>query len=1198
MPSPEHTRRCSNRLITPSQLALFSRSPCIGAWWEELHAIDPQRAPRPATAPLDALLFEAGLEHETVLIAQLKASGRSVAELRGRQEEDDYAATVAAMRSGVDFIWQASLRNSEMRGAADLLERIEEPSALGDWSYIPIECKLSSHPRPIYLVQACAYCELLEPILGARPTHFSLYLGGQRFQRYAMADVGSWYEQLRCRYRDFRAGFDPGVEPEDAPGDHGLWDAFIQQRLEDRRDLILVAGMRTAQRDRLRSAGIHTLDQLATWQAEHPVHGLDSAVLLRLRDQARIQLASERSPNGAPAFEVRPLSQQERGLAMLPAPDRGDIWFDMEGFPDPIRGEKLEYLFGACYRDPAGERRFIAWWAHDEQGEREAFDGFMRWVQQRREDHPDLHVYHYASYEKTALGNLASRHQLHQPLWDQWLREELFVDLYPIVRHGLLLGAPSYSIKKVEGLHLSQARQEEVTTAADSVVQYAEWIKSGEPRRPGRGSGESARLQDLEDYNRKDCESTQELHGYLLQLPIWRELCHRPNRWDGVPVEPEAEPGTVFERDLELAARCLREEIPEPLDDPSAIGRRGLSWAHQKLLAQLVDFQEREGKVEWWEFFNRINGMSAEEREDDTEVIAAATRDGAPQQITSQSRGYRYRFSAEQPLKLAARAGQQLRFAIAPLLRQPGGELTPQDIVRRSDGKAFDLDGVLDAEDPCGITLKLSGRRLRELQGLGHDDLPAICDLIPLPRQIYKRMLPDLVRQAQAWVNARQPLPAAMQHLLERRAIPELRDLNTAIRLKPEDTAAELAAFLASADGLALSLQGPPGTGKTTVTGALIARLVQQGQRVAVSSQGHEAINNLLKRTQSQIEALGGRGLVVKLSSSTSEAGDQRSLRDSTVQALRESAISQEPDVLGATVFSLVKESYADAPFDLLVIDEAGQMSLSNLLYMSQCARNILLVGDQQQLSQPNRARHPGDSGLSCLDYVMNGQPVVPPDRGVFLATSWRMPPVLTDVVSELFYEGELQGSRRNAANRVLWDGPEQGLLFQPVAHEANGSASDEEVEAIATLVERLLERPFSRMRFRDGAFQCEERALTPDDILITAPYNLQVNRLQRRLGQRARIGTVDRFQGQEAPVAIHSLTASDGESAPRGLAFVLDPNRLNVAISRAQCLCIVVGSARLATGISTSVEGVRQLNRLCRLMAPDCPSVAMERSA
>ena len=141
-----------DRLITPSQLALFSRSPVIGAWWEEVHATTPERAPRPETKALDKLLFNAGLEHERVLIARLKDLGKTVAELRGKQDNSDYDATLEAMRSGADYIWQASMRNVEMRGSADLMERIDRPSALGGWSYIPIECKLSSHPRPIYLV--------------------------------------------------------------------------------------------------------------------------------------------------------------------------------------------------------------------------------------------------------------------------------------------------------------------------------------------------------------------------------------------------------------------------------------------------------------------------------------------------------------------------------------------------------------------------------------------------------------------------------------------------------------------------------------------------------------------------------------------------------------------------------------------------------------------------------------------------------------------------------------------------------------------------------------------------------------------------------------------------------------------------------------------------------------------------------------
>jgi uncharacterized protein len=216
----------------------------------------------------------------------------------------------------------------------------------------------------------------------------------------------------------------------------------------------------------------------------------------------------------------------------------------------------------------------------------------------------------------------------------------------------------------------------------------------------------------------------------------------------------------------------------------------------------------------------------------------------------------------------------------------------------------------------------------------------------------------------------------------------------------------------------------------------------------------------------------------------------------------------------------------------------------------------------------------------------MANEPVVPKDRGVFLATSWRMPPSLTQVVSELFYAGELQAAEVNTSNRVQWAGQAQGLVFEPVEHSGKSTACEEEVERIAALVEQLHGQPYQRARRVNGEMVVESGVLGQKQILITAPYNLQVNRLQKRIGHLARIGTVDKFQGQEAPVAIHSLTASDGDSAPRGLDFLLDPNRLNVAISRAQCLSIVVGSPALATGISNSIQNVQRLSRLCSLMA------------
>jgi uncharacterized protein len=135
------------------------------------------------------------------------------------------------MAEGFDFIHQASLCNDEMRGSADLLRRIDQPSALGAWSYIPIECKLSSKPKTTFLVQASAYCELLSPLLGQRPDRFELYLGGGRFKSYATDQFWAWYQLLRSRYRDFRQSFDPAAIPEDSPGDHSSWTVFIEQRL-------------------------------------------------------------------------------------------------------------------------------------------------------------------------------------------------------------------------------------------------------------------------------------------------------------------------------------------------------------------------------------------------------------------------------------------------------------------------------------------------------------------------------------------------------------------------------------------------------------------------------------------------------------------------------------------------------------------------------------------------------------------------------------------------------------------------------------------------------------------------------------------------------------------------------------------------------------------------------------------------------
>jgi uncharacterized protein len=1167
----------SHPLITPSKLALFSRSPVIGAWWEELEARHAFEGQKPKISALDQQLFDEGLRHEQVLLGRLEAQGFRIARLSGKQGQSDYTATLAAMAEGFDFIHQASLCNSEMRGSADLLRRIDQPSALGDWSYIPIECKLASKPKTTFLVQAAAYCELLTPILGARPEHFELYLGGGRFQTYRSEQFWAWYQSLRHRYRLFRAAFDPATPPEDAPGDHGSWSAFIAQRLEQSRDLMLVANMRQSQRLKLRAAGITTIEQLAQAPQDAVIPGLNREVFVELRQQAELQITPP-SADGKPAFRLRPV-QAGKGLAALPPASEGDIWFDMEGVQDAVAATKLEYLFGACYREvPGGTPRFKAWWAHAPHEEKRAFEAWVDWVEQRRRRHPDLRIYHYASYEKTAMRRLAQLHSTREAVIDDWLRSGLMVDLLPVVTSAIVLGEPSYSIKKVEHLYM-ETRQAEVTNAGDSVVAYTHWQNSGEPPQPGELPAGSPLLRDIEAYNREDCESTVFLHDCLLALRRDQGLSGHPIASASDPTPPK-EPWPLEQLSAELLA-----ELPEALqadppanDSPhragaqNAIGPRGLSWRVQRLLAQLLPFHHREAKVAWWAYFDRRNKaeLSPAELFDDGDSIAEA-RWHRVQSSQSQRTGadyHSFRFDPAQPLKLVAKAGE----------RAPQLEIA-------ETGLKLDVDD-LDAEQGT-VTLKYpwSRRDQRRADGLDDGISDGLTSLIAVPSDISEKLRESLLAQAQRWVAAEAPIPAAMVQLLERRPIAELKGLNAAVEANPARMAAELSAFLAAQTGITMALQGPPGTGKSTVMGQVIADLVARGKRVAISSNSHAAINNLLTKAKATCTARGSANAVVKCTTSKKEpALDQRG-----IPLVHPDALTPAMQVVGGTAWMFCREVMADQ-FDVLVVDEAGQMSLANLLVMARCARTIVLVGDQQQLAQPSQADHPGDSGESCLEYLMQGAHVVPADRGVFLSTSWRMEPSVTQVVSELFYDGRLKANPANAVNAVTWARPcldhrgapmpDRGLVYEPVLHSGCRVSCEAEIDRIDEIVRALLGGSYVH-----AVPNGESRgAIGADQILVIAPYNVQVNRLRQRLDGKARVGTVDKFQGQEAPVAILSLTASTADDAPRGLGFLLAPNRLNVAVSRSQCLSIVVGSPLLTAGLANTVEEAEQINRLCRI--------------
>jgi uncharacterized protein len=258
-------------------------------------------------------------------------------------------------------------------------------------------------------------------------------------------------------------------------------------------------------------------------------------------------------------------------------------------------------------------------------------------------------------------------------------------------------------------------------------------------------------------------------------------------------------------------------------------------------------------------------------------------------------------------------------------------------------------------------------------------------------------------------------------------------------------------------------------------------------------------------------------------------------------------------------------------------------MSLAQVLAFARAARNLVLLGDPQQLEQPHKGTHPDGADVAALTHLIGtDRATLAPDQGLFLAETWRLHPSICAFSSELYYDGKLTAvagcDRQRIDGTGLVDGA--GMLLLEVEHAGNQASSPEECDAIARLI-RTLVKAGSTWTDRHG----DVHPLTPDDVLVIAPYNAQVGALRRALAPLGvtKVGTVDKFQGQEAPIVLYSCTSSSPDDAPRGLAFLYDPHRLNVATSRARCAFVMVASPALFAPEVKTPEQMRWANGMCR---------------
>ena len=1057
------------------------------------------------------------------------------------------------MRRGADVIYQGRLEDDGGRwsGYPDFLLRVDQPSALGGWSYDVLDAKLARRAKGEALLQLLLYSDLLAQAQGIEPELMHLALGGggnESSVSFRVAEYAAYYRAVRRRF-EAHATCPPDTYPE--PVEHcGVceWKQACAERRRADDHLSLVAGITRGQRARLAEREVTTLAALGALRlpVSPRLDGIGEAALARIREQARVQDQARRE--GRHIHELVTPVEPDKGLAALPEPSDGDVFFDLEGDVFAAGGG-LEYLFGVADRNG----NYNGSWALDPASEKRVFERFIDDVMARWEQHHGFHIYHYGAYETTAVKRLMSRYATCEDEVDRLLRGRVFVDLHRVVRQGLRASVESYSIKRLEPFY-GFAREVDLATATRTLIQVEARLESGD----AAGVPDLLRAK-IEGYNRDDCLSTLRLAAWLeerrreLQAltgqPVLRPALRDEER--NREQEPVVDTAALFEA---LTAQL-------PVHDAEFDGEQRA----RRLLAHLLEFHRREDKSMWWEFFHRC-GFTEEEHVESRATLGALTYDGEAGQV-KRSVIHRYRFP-EQPHEIEV------------------GDSPENPDTAESDELKRGFCGTVVALDETAGTIELKRAR--------SSPVPHPAALVRLDNVQNKVLRESLARLAEAVVSggfaADSPRRAAYD-LLSR--VPPRNEApasppNTSGSANREGLVAQGEAPLTAVrrisprlDRSVLPVQGPPGSGKTYTGARMILDLLAGGKRVGVTANSHKVISNLLDAVCDAADEPPAEVRGIQKANDSDGCPDERIVQAGSNDEVAEALATGDANLAAGTAWLWAREEMAGT-VDVLVIDEAGQMSLANTLAVCQAAGSLVLLGDPRQLDQPIQGVHPPGADVSALGHLLGKSATVDPSSGVFLDQTWRMHPDICAFTTEQFYEGRLRPQPELRRQTVAGPGPlaGHGLRFIPVEHAGNTNASAEEAECVAALIRELLAGGAAWVD-REGV----RKPLTLQDVLVVAPYNAHVAVLRSTLPVGARVGTVDKFQGQEAPIVIYSMATSTADEAPRGMEFLYSLHRLNVATSRARCVAAIVANPALLTPDCRTPEQMRLANPFCRFL-------------
>ena len=1032
---------------------------------------------------LDALRAR-GFDHELAYLEHLKAKTGVDAQAVANDLPPDtaIASTKALIAAGAEVIVQAALTFRLWRGRADVLLKTATPSNLGNWSYDIVDTKLARETQGGTILQLCLYAEMLGELQGVLPERIGVVTPlSMEPQWYRTRDYLAYFRRVKA---SLTASIDVPVLTYPEPTtlcDVCKWQ--VECRDVRRRDdhLSLVAGILTSQRRELSEHAVDTVRALAEVPLPltfHPSRGATESYV-RIREQARVQVAG-RDANGrvCELLEIQP----DRGFGRLPEPSDGDLYFDIEG--DRYAGVNgLEYLLGVAYRD-GNAWRYQPWWAFGATEEKRAFEAFVAFVETRRALHPAMHIYHFDHYEPSAIKRLMGRYATCEAQVDDWLRNHLFVDLHQVLRESLRASVERYGLKEMEAFY-HFTRDVPLREAGDARVQLEHAIETGQIDTLQREL-----TPVVAGYNRDDCRSTAALHDWLEGLRQQQIDAGSDIARPAAPVVEKSEKLTERIARIEDVVRKLTADVP--VDEAERSAEQHARW----LLAYCQDYYRREDKQVWWEKF-RLMELDVADYVHENKALGGLEFVG---QVPAPGKTpvHRYRFPAQE-------CGIR-----GDTLLGPDGETV---------GTVHNLD-----VGNCWVDIKKTAK-----SATVHPR--GVFDFSRFNAGEFEEALLRLAD----WVidngiDAPGPHRAARDLLLRR---PPRLGAGIALTVAADTLVEDAQTICRGLDHSILPVQGPPGSGKTYLGAQLIVDLVRQGKRVGVCANSHKVIRNLLERVLMTADELGvAVGCAAKPLEKGDLAGTDIEETMSNPDALH--AIANHANVLGGTKYLWARVEFANA-VDVLVIDEASQVALADALAVSGAAASVVYLGDPMQLEQPQQGSHPPGIGVSPLDHLLCGERTLPAAQGIFIPTTRRLHPRLCEFTSEVFYEGKLRSKvgleRQALAGCGAFDGA--GLHVVPVQHTGNQSASQDEAEVVAGLVAQLLAGTWTNERG-------EVAPLTLEKILIVTPYNAQVAKLAARLPPAAHIGTVDKFQGQEAPVVIYSMATSSAEDAPRGNAVCL----------------------------------------------------------